>query len=391
MKDDPPKKTGKKPKQDLSNITPPDKTDYRKSFDQQLLADVLLKKIPVADLIMADHALGHYKPSSRFGSRYPVLVDDKGFINHIMGVDSAHVMGFAASDSPNPFNPPMDPRLAFDMGVLSNLKNTPTPERSFLQRPTKKTVVDSMIRDDPIQESKHTINAPASRPGWFVRDGDELRQMTREEAEQIYEEQRTEPNSKKKKSQPKADLRPKIGFATPFWDARSQLWNLPYIYDKGKPSDSPEAVFNDAMFQTDEGATPDDELSFFIDPRQTQFGANKGLGAVKDIASVSPKEFKSIIGDAKSKTGFVRIGDSAFELDRLQRLSSGIKNISHMADEDVVLSTANDVPVFISGRGVKRYDEEPTFWEAMLAPRIVDREESPDDDSAWWNMDDIFG
>jgi hypothetical protein len=379
VKDKPPKKTGERPKQDLSNITPPDKTDYRKSSDQQLLADVLLKKIPVADLIMADHALGNYKPSNRFGSRYPVLVDDKGFINHIMGVDSSHVMGFAASDSPEPFNPPMDPRLAFDMGVLSNLKNTPTPERSFLQRPTKKTVVDSMIRDDPIEGT-----------GFFVRDGDELRQMTREEAEKIYDEQRTEPNSKKKKPQPKADLRSKIEFATPFWDARSQLWNLPYIHQQGKPSDFPRAVFNDAMFQTSEGAIPDDELSFFMDPRQTQFGSSK-LQAVKDVASVTPKEFKSIIGDAKSKAGFVRIGDSAFELDRLQRLSSGIKNVSHMADEDVVVSAANDVPVFISGRGVKRYDEEPTFWEAMIAPRIVDRGESPDDDSAWWNMDDIFG
>ena len=108
----PPKSSKKKRnKQDLSGIEKPKSSDVRRSADEQMLADVLLKKLPVADLRMLDQAL--------CGDRsVPVLIDEMGFPTLAMGVDPQHTIGMSISDNPNPMQPTMDPALRFPLGKL---------------------------------------------------------------------------------------------------------------------------------------------------------------------------------------------------------------------------------------------------------------------------------
>ena len=381
------KEKAERKRQDLTGIKKPKDSDLRRSADQQMLADVLLKKIPVADLRMLDRMLGG-------GVESPVLVDDMGFITQAQAIDPGHVMMAGMSDNPNPFETDMDPRLKFD---LSRLKIPPTPTRfpgvpamntsrnKLLEEmtfvPTKRVPkLDDKGKKIPTGEKNKFGNPTYEMEsvedediGFFIRDGKNKRRMTSKEAAEILD------SRKKAKSQPQV----KIDLASPYWSENQ--WNIP-ITSAGKTSTLPD-VFG--MMQTSAGADPRTDRDFISDPRTSSLA---DWSKLKEITSISPADFKRRIKGAKDNQ--VRIGDAVYQHKYLKDIADSMKP-SDMANEDIVLTGMKNAPLFIAGRGVKRYDEEPSYFETVLAPFVEQDPRNNDgdtdwEDRSWESMNDLF-
>jgi len=414
MGDSPPpkKKTdekGDRKPQDLRGIKKPDKSDLRRSADQQMLADVLLKKLPVADLRMINTMLGG-------DVELPVLVDEMGFPTQGIAVDPAHIMMAGISDNPNPFEAEMDPRLRLDLNRLKISQNVPSRLPMLEGERTGKKMIAAMTEvptklipkldddgkkipttarrklqsyHDTLHGKKNKFGNPTyemepvddEEMGWFIQDGNKKRRMTEKEAKDIYE------NRPRKKGLGSIDV------ASPYWeptqfnqlgDPTEGVWNLPFTEGKN-PKTLPKVFM---MGQTTVGATPLHNQKYLDDPRKSTY-SKTDWSKLKEVASISPADFKRIISDESKKpkeqyqtNGLVRIGDSAFDLEYLKQIASSFDS-RQMANEDFVLTGMENAPLFIAGRGVKRYDEEPSYFETILAPRI-------DNEHDWQSMNDLF-
>ena len=368
----PKKKTNRKT-QDLKGITKPDQYDLRRSADQQMLADVLLKKLPVADLRMFQQATGIQDIAP--------LLDDKGFMTQVVGVEPSHVRMMGLSDTPT-FNYPVESAVGFDLDWLkfsnafTGFPETKKPKLEDLLMQTK-TVRALDEEGNPIQIGTKK-NRDGETPiyateevedegfGFFIRDGNKQRRMTKKEAQEIL-------GRKVKRGGFKSPTA--LGYASPYYEPKTQFWQLPIIEAKGKPSTLPKTPWNDFSFVNKrpmDGATiPQVKI-----PK---------LDNMTEIAAFSPKELKARFKELNPKENrLTRIGDSAYQTEYLKDLVSGMTP-SNMTDEDIRFSSNANYPLQTEGRGVVRYDEEPSYWKHLLAPY-----QDPNNDNVWESMNDLF-
>ncbi len=387
----PKKKTNRKT-QDLKGITKPDQYDLRRSADQQMLADVLLKKLPVADLKMFQQATGIRDIAP--------LLDDKGFMTQVVGVEPSHVRMMGLSDTPT-FNYPVQSAVGLDLNWLkfdnafTGFPQARKPHIEDLYMPPMKTIRVLDEEGKPIQQRHEPGGLPktervkqynpatkkvewVNRPiyeveevedediGYFIRDGNERRRMTKKEAQEI----------KGRKGSSSGFKGPeRMDFATPYFDPITGFWQLPMIEAKGKPSTLPKSPWNDFSFinkRPYDGATiPQVKIP--------------ELNNMTEIAAFSPKELKARFKELNPKENpLTRIGDSAYQTEYLKDLVSGMTP-SNMTDEDIRFSSNANYPLQTEGRGVVRYDEEPSYWKHFLAPY-----QDPNNDNVWESMNDLF-
>jgi hypothetical protein len=383
-----PKKKANRKKQDLKGITKPDESDLRRSADQQMLADVLLKKLPVADLRMLGRAID-------VDDIAPIL-DDKGFMTRVVGIDVPQLRMMGLSDTPD-FDAPYAPAVGFDMSHLKfdnsypNFPQARKPHIEDLYMPPMKTIRVLDEEGKPIQQRHKPGGLPKTervkqynpatkkvewfnRPiyeveevedediGYFIRDGKERRRMTKKEAQEILGRRGSSLGFKGAG---------RMDYATPYFDPITGFWQVPMIEAKGKPSTLPKSPWNDFSFvnrQPIDAATIPQGLKF---PELD----------LKEIAAFTPKELKERFKGLNPKENyFTRIGDSAYATTYLKDLVSGMKP-GEMADEDIRFSNNANVPLLAEGRGVVRYDEDPSYWKYMLAPN---------NDNVWESMNDLF-
>lgn len=358
-------------KQDLTGIKTPNKTDLRRSANQQMLADVLLKKLPVADLRMFQQATGIQDIAP--------LLDDKGFMTQVVGVEPSHARMMGLSDTPT-FNYPVEPAVGFDLDWLKfnnfTFSQARKPKLEDLLMQTK-TVRALDEEGNPIQigtTKKRDGETPIYATeevedegfGFFIRDGNKQRRMTKKEAEEIL-------GRKVKGGGFKSPTA--LGYASPYYEPETQFWQLPMIEARGKPSTLPKSSWNDFSFVN---KRPMDEATI------PQVKIPK-LDNMTEIAAFSPKELKARFKELNPKENrLTRIGDSAYQTEYLKDLVSGMTP-SNMTDEDIRFSSNTNYPLQTEGRGVVRYDEEPSYWKHFLAPY-----QDPNNDNVWESMNDLF-
>lgn len=369
------KKKANKKTQDLKGITKPDQSDLRRSADQQMLADVLLKKLPVADLRMFRQATGIEDIAP--------LLDDKGFMTQVLGVDPSQVRMMGLSDTPT-FNYPVDPAIGFDLNNLkfnnafTGFPQTTKPHIEDLYMPPMKTspVLDDKGKKIKIGMTKNKFgeNKPTYQTeqiedediGYFIRDGKERRRMTKKEAQEILGQK-----VKRGGFKPPTGL----GYASPYFEPKSRLWQLPMIESRGKQTTLPKSPWNNFSFVN---RRP-------IDASTVPIPKMPILDNMKEIASFSPKELKARFkGLNPKKDSLTRVGDSAYATEYLKDLVLSM-NPSNMTDEDIRFSSNANYPLQTEGRGVVRYDEEPSYWKHFLAPH-----QDPYNDNVWESMNDLF-
>lgn len=376
----PKKKTNRKT-QDLKGITKPNNMDLRRSADQQMLADVLLKKLPVADLKMFRQATGIQDIAP--------LLDDKGFMTQVVGVEPSHVRMMGLSDTPT-FNYPVEPAVGFDLDWLkfnnafTGFPETKKPKLEDLLMQTK-TVRALDEEGNPIQigtkkkrygRKKHntftetpiyaTEEVEDEGFGFFIRDGNKQRRMTKKEAQEILDR-------KVKRGGFKSPTA--LGFASPYYEPETGFWQLPIIEASGKQNTLPKTPWMDFSFVNQRA------LDSSIIPTPTM----PKLDNLTEIAAFSPKELKARFKGLDSKENpLTRIGDSAYATTYLKDLVSGMTP-SNMTDEDIRFSSNANYPLQTEGRGVVRYDEEPSYWKHFLAPH-----QDPNNDNVWESMNDLF-
>lgn len=376
----PKKKTNRKT-QDLKGITKPDNMDLRRSADQQMLADVLLKKLPVADLKMFRQATGIQDIAP--------LLDDKGFMTQVVGVEPSHVRMMGLSDTPT-FNYPVEPAVGFDLDWLkfnnafTGFPETKKPKLEDLLMQTK-TVRALDEEGNPIQigtkkkrygRKKHntftetpiyaTEEVEDEGFGFFIRDGNKQRRMTKKEAQEILDR-------KVKRGGFKSPTA--LGFASPYYEPETGFWQLPIIEASGKQNTLPKTPWMDFSFVNRRA------LDSSIIPALTM----PKLDNLTEIAAFSPKELKARFKGLDSKENpLTRIGDSAYATTYLKDLVSGMTP-SNMTDEDIRFSSNANYPLQTEGRGVVRYDEEPSYWKHFLTPH-----QDPNNDNVWESMNDLF-
>jgi len=380
--DDKKKVQGESTAQSLKNIEKPKDDELRRSADQQMLADVLLKKLPVADLRMFGRATGIEDIAP--------LLDDKGFMTQVVGVDPSHSMMMGISDKPD-FEQSIQPAIGFDLGKLKFNNSYPgfpqnrKPTIDDLITPPMKTVnalddeghtivADTVKRqewddfqqkhvwrDVPIYETKQVEDEGI---GWFIRDGNSHRRMTRAEAKEIL--------SQRAAGSPFKGAG-KLDFATPYFDTEKRVWRLPIIEGKGSPRELPKSPWRNFSF----AETKPIDASVVPVPKFPKLD-------LKEIAAFSPKELKERFKGLKPKENpLTRIGNSTYQTQYLKDLVSGMTP-SNMTDEDIRFSNKTNHPLLSEGRGVVRYDENPSYWKHFLAPRIEG------DENAWESMNDLF-
>lgn len=368
--EEPPKKKANRKKQDLKGITNPDNMDLRRSADQQMLADVLLKKLPVADLRMLQQATGIQDIAP--------LLDDKGFMTQVVGVEPSHVRMMGLSDTPT-FNYPVEPAVGFDLDWLK-FNNSFTSIMGFPHKKPKiedllmatKTVraldeegnpikigtkkkrygskKDNTFTETPIYATEQVEDEGI---GFFIRDGKEQRRMTKKEAQEILGRRGSGSGFKGAG---------RMDYATPYFDPITGFWQVPMIEAKGKPSTLPKSPWMDFSFVNRR------PLDSSVIPTPTL----PKLDNLTEIAAFSPKELKERFKGLNPKENpLTRLGDSAYETKYLKDLVSGMTP-SNMADEDIRFSNKENYPLQAEGRGVVRYDEEPSYWKYFLASHTID-------------------
>lgn len=367
------KEKDERKKQDLTGIKTPNKTDLRRSADQQMLADVLLKKLPVADLRMFQQATGIQDIAP--------LLDDKGFMTQVVGITPSHSMMMGLSDTPD-FEQSIQPAIGFDLEQLkfsnafTGFSQARKPHIEDLYMPPMKTmpVLDDEGKKIKIGMTKNTFgeNKPIYQTeevedediGYFIRDGKERRRMTKKEAQEIL-------GRKVQRGGLKSPTA--LGYASPYYKPKTGYWQLPIIEAKGKQNTLPKSPFKDFSFvearPLDSSVVSVPDFPLFSD--------------YKEIASFTPKELKERFkGLDPKKNRITRIGESTYNSQYLKDLVSGM-NPSKMPDEDIRFSSRTNHPLLSEGRGVVRYDEDPSYWKHMLAPRIESSE-------TWESMNDLF-
>ena len=369
------KEKDERKKQDLTGIKTPNKTDLRRSADQQMLADVLLKKLPVADLRMFQQATGIQDIAP--------LLDDKGFMTQVVGITPSHSMMMGLSDTTY-FEQSIQPAIGFDLDWLkfnnafTGFSQARKPHIEDLYMPPIKTmpVLDDEGKKIKIGMTKNTfgVNKPIYQTeavedesvGFFIRDGKKQRRMTKKEAQEILGQKVQRGGFKS----PTA-----LGYASPYYKPKTGYWQLPIIEAKGKQNTLPKSPFKDFSFVN---KRPMDEATI----PQVKFPK---LDNMTEIAAFSPKELKARFKELNPKENrLTRIGDSAYQTEYLKDLVSGMTP-SNMTDEDIRFSSNANYPLQTEGRGVVRYDEEPSYWKHFIAPY-----QDPNNDNVWESMNDLF-
>jgi hypothetical protein len=384
MGDAPSKKKTNRETQDLKRITKPDDLELRRSADQQMLADVLLKKLPVADLRMFGRATGIEDIAP--------LLDDKGFMTQVVGVDPAHVVMMGVSDKPD-FDLSTKPAIGFDLGklkfnnsypgfppnrkpMIEDLITPPTKAVNVLDdegkpieigrtKPTRKLSEGTWVLQDerPIYQTEMVEDEDI---GFFIRDGNKQRRMTRAEAKEIL--------SQRAAGSPFKGAG-KLDFATPYFDTKQHVWRLPIIQGKGSPKELPRSPWKNFSFVE---TRP-------LDSKVGLYPQTFPQLDLKEIAAFTPKELKERFKGLNPKENvFTRIGESRYPTNYLKDLVSGMTP-SNMAEEDIRFFSKRNHPLLSEGRGVVRYDEDPSYWRHFLAPNMDDVEENP-----WQSMNDLF-
>jgi hypothetical protein len=360
----------KRKKQDIGNLEKPTKFDVQRSFDEQI-TDSLLKKLPVHDLRRISDSVG--------GFDINVILDKLGFITQAQGIDPAQVALAAASDKPNPFQSEMDPSLSLD---TQRLKFQGGGQAGQISNTSKKQMLEDLmyVPQRRVAGSKRMSESQSGSPpyeiydyeedfgrGWMIRDDDgSKRRMTETEAKAAIGRGKGGGSSGPSTASE---------MTTPRFDSDTHRW-FSHLTKPGR-SHMPPEIFGERTWKPSTGA---DKISPWAGIDTAQLG-------FKEIASVSPKDFKDRIKSVKGQNT-ARIGNSQYSVRNLEDMARGISLPNSKDNFDMKISGGENFPLKVEGRGVNRQFDDPSYIENLLAPRVEALDE--DGQHNWSSMNDLF-
>ena len=363
----------KRKKQDISNLEKPTKFQVQRSFDEQI-TDSLLKKLPVHDLRRISDSVGDFDIN--------VILDKLGFITQAQGIDPAQVALAAASDKPNPFQSEMDPSLSLD---TQRLRFQGGGQTSQISNTSKQQMLEDLmyVPQRRVAGSKRMSESQSGSPpyeiydyeedfgrGWMIRDDDgSKRRMTETEAKAAIG---------RGKGGGSRGPSTASEMTTPRFDSDTHRW-FSHLTKPGR-SHMPPEIFGERTWKPSTGA---DKIPPWAGIDTAQLG-------FKEIASVSPKDFKDRIKSVKGQNT-ARIGNSEYSVGNLEDMARGISLPNSKDNFDMKISGGENFPLKVEGRGVNRQFDDPSYIENLLAPRVENElDEYGDEQHSWSSMNDLF-